>query len=198
MNITEQDTFDTLKHGYIPITNLMEYVKEQSGFPDYFDHFHLEENDEDINIYVFKETIQFLTPHDYYEICCYILEPDNDERTNTEMWFTLDLNLPDEEFRSYPPFDINISECQHITTREQFYSLILEWDEFVGHCYLTIMSHLDQCIEDIDKIVKTDQEWYGRSNIKQQYIKRLNEIPIQLMNIARNIRILNNTNILGN
>lgn len=192
MEITQQDTFDTLKYGYIPMNELMEYAKTQNFDLSNFEYDDIEER------YSYGQNFELLWDGDYYYIDCFIQNP-NSEFDNTTMVtvdFVFGLNLMREEQRYFPP----IKDFQYsfeIKSRSQFIEVLDKWEEYVQTCYGIILSHRIEILEDIDKIVKSekavfveydDKKIYSmKKSKKSEYKKWLKEMPLNMSNNIQKI-----------
>lgn len=194
MNSTQEDTFDTLKHGYIPITKLLEYAKTHRFNIDQFEYNHIDES------YHYNQSFSLLWDGDFYHIDCYIEPPDSDydERPYLTVNFCSGICIMDEESRYFPPL-MDHQMIFEIHTRQDFIDALNQWDQFVHTFYGIMLSHRIDIIEDVDKIVKSEKDRYieyngkkvhtmKKSN-KKDYIKWMNQFPRM---IADNIqKVLN-------
>lgn len=187
MNITEQDTFDTLKHGYIPLDSLFEYVAKEANMSvmDFVNQF-----DDDCGEFTYSKDIPLLWDGDYYSIHLYMSDPSsNSEIETTEVVFSCQLNIDKEEKRYFPPM-CEISEIHEITSREKFKDVLFIWKEFVGQAYLEIFRNRLCILEDLDRIVDSEVELKypdTKEKIKQNYIHWLSMMPLKMARATEEI-----------
>ena len=185
MNTTPQDTFDTLTHGYIPITELLEHAKTERFNLDQFEYDDIDES------YRYGQIFSLLWDGDFYYIDCYIQppDPDYDERPYLTVSFYSGICLDSEEQRYFPPFRDHQLEFS-IHSRQDFIDALNQWEEFVHVFYGIMFSHRIEILEDVDKIVKSEKNRYieydnkkvypmKKSN-KKDYIKWMNQFPTMI------------------
>lgn len=185
MNITEQDTFDTLKHGYIPIDSLLEYVAKEASMElmDFVNQF-----DEDCGEFTYTKDIPLLWDGDFYSIQLYMSDPSsNDEIDTAEVVFNCQLYISEEEKRYFPPM-CELQEVYQITSREKFKEVLFEWKEFVGKSYLEIFRNRLDILADLDRIVDSELElkkYPGtKDKIKLEYIHWLSLMPLKMASVV--------------
>lgn len=180
MNTTQQDIFDTLKHGYIPIHELLEHAKTEQFNIDQIKYNDIDEH------YSYGQTFSLLWDGDFYYIDCFI-NPPNIEFDNTEfvtVQFCSGICISDEEKRYFPPLrDHEMSFTIH--SRQEFINALNEWENFVHSFYGIMLAHRIEIIEDIDMIVKSEKAIKSMSKSKKSnYIKWMEQFPTM---IAENI-----------
>lgn len=185
MNITEQDTFDTLKHGYIPLDSLFEYVAKEANMAvmDFVNQF-----DDDCGEFTYTKDIPLLWDGDYYSIQLYMSDPSsNSEIDTTEVVFNCQCFISDEEKRYFPPM-CELQEVYQITSREKFKEVLFEWKEFVGKSYLEIFRNRLDILADLDRIVDSELElkkYPGtKDKIKLEYIHWLSLMPLKMASVV--------------
>lgn len=187
MNITELDTFDTLKHGYVPLDSLFQYVADEANMQvmDFVNQF-----EEDFGEYTYLKDIPLLWDGDFYSIGMFISTPEtNEDITNVEISFYCSLHIDKEEKRYFPPM-CEISESHEITSREKFKEVLFIWKEFIGKAYIEILRNRLSILEDLDKIVDSEIEigYPGsKEQIKQNYIHWLSMMPLKMARVVEEV-----------
>jgi hypothetical protein len=176
MNTTPQDIIDTLKHGYIPIIELLEHAKTHNFNIDQFKYNDIDE------YYSYGQTFSLLWDGDFYYIDCFI-NPPNLEFDDTEfvtVRFCSGISICNEEQRYFPPLmDHEMSFTIH--SRQEFIDALEQWQEFVHTFYGIMLAHRIDIIEDVDKIVKSEKARPSMSKSKKSdYIKWMNQFPLMI------------------
>lgn len=185
MNTIPQDIIDTLKHGYIPITELLEHAKTERFNIDHFKYDNIEE------CYSYEQTFHLLWDGDFYHLGCFInspnLEFDNTEFVTVQFYSGICINY--EQERYFPPLMDHEMEFT-IHSRQQFIDALNQWQQFVHTFYGIMLAHRMEIIEDVAKIVKSEKARPSmKKSKKSDYIKWMNQFPLM---IAENIqKVLN-------
>lgn len=187
MVMTSEDIFDTLKYGHIPIENLIEFAKTKKYDFSNFTYEDIEER------YCYNSSFNLLWDGDAYYICCEIRKPniEFDETYNITLAFYLSLVLNIEEQRNFPILP-HIEETYNITSREAFVEALNNWEIFVQTSVGSILKHRTEILDELDQIIKNEKEvtttdgtniWYPMQHgNKKEYIKVLNQLPLELAN----------------
>jgi len=171
-----QDTFDTLKHGYIPIIDLLKYAKTERFNFNQFKYDDIGES------YSYGHTFKLLWDGDFYYIDCFINPPDPDfqDRPYPTVTFASGICINHEEERYFPPLAEHSMEFE-IHTRQQFIDALTQWEQFVHTFYGIMLAHRTEIIEDVSKIVKSEKARTSmKKSKKSDYIKWMNQFPLMI------------------
>lgn len=191
MNITQQDIIDTLKHGHIPINELIEYAKTKNFDLTGFEYDDIDEN------YHYGHVFDLLWSEDGYYIDCYINPPDMEfEGTDkVTVQFNFMLHITNEEYRRFPQIQDH-SASYTINSREDFINALDEWKMFVYVASGIILAHRKEILEDVDKIVKSEKEfktehdgkvYHPMKSTKKDYITWMNKVPNNISNVINDV-----------
>lgn len=161
--ITEQDTFDTLKYGYVPLDHLMEHAKIK--FMN-FDDFILDEDDQ---YYRYPIHISLYYDGEFYDIDCMIRPPYDDGIDDCYQYVTVQFycGLAHSETTDLPYFNHQDVSIYEIKSREQFIEVLeYDWKDFVQHSIGRILTHRMEILNNLDNIVKANKNCNKKDYIK--------------------------------
>lgn len=166
--ITEQDTFDTLRYGYIPLDHLLEYAINKGIYLTDFIFDKIEQ------YYRYPIHISLYYDGEYYDIDCVIRPPHEDSCGDYYQYVTVQFycGLAHNESTDLPYFSQNDVTVFEIKSREQFVEVLeYDWKLFVQQSMGRILTHRLEILEMMDDIVLTNKNCY-----KDDYIKLMDII----------------------
>jgi hypothetical protein len=141
------DTYDTLKHGCIPIENLFAYAKEKNFNMDNFI-----ENDLDELIY--DHHFHLVYDGDFYNISCFVCKDEDDNSTTVNFWANGNF-FDDSESRTIPIFP-DTSTSFIINCRQDFIDALNKWQYFIAEAYMRILRHRLEVLENLEEIIEAE------------------------------------------
>lgn len=172
-----EDTFDTLKYGYIPLDHLMKYAKNKGIDLDYFEY------DENAHFYRYFTHISLYYDGDFYDIDLRIVPPYTDYDDECYEYVTAQFYCGISNDEDLPYFGQNDVTIFEIKSREQFLEVLeYDWKEFVQLNMGKILSHRIEILNNINDIVKVHQNCN-----KNDYIKVMNIIANHIIDNIQNI-----------
>lgn len=165
--ITELDTFDTLKYGHIPTDSIITTMKEKHG-DEILNDFDIDDLENEISF------IQFI-PIKYDDmdgkkqgimISCYILQPD-EESDKISFMFDMDTSTRELSINNY------MNTFKEIHKRSDLDNIRMEWQEFIGLCFIEIL------------------KYYKENETEVAF-----DVPLMLSHIAEDICYFKHTNLL--
>lgn len=183
MVMMQLDTYDTLKYGHIPLNNLIEYAMSKN-----IDFSNFEYDDE---ILKYRNQISLYFNGDFYYIDLFISQPGFDDgedvHTTVAVHFYFGVHIDNEERRNYPHMTYNNQEY-FINSRKQFVEVLeYDWKLFVHNSIGEILCHKLAILDNLDDIVKVENELTQYKSNKNDYVKVLDKVTNHVTNNIQNM-----------